>query len=227
MKNNRKTECVSSVLAILCCGVMSQGHAALADNAILDFADGVVTCVRLSDPSTATGCEYDLTSTSGSYFGVDFSGDEAIEDAEKVALLSAGVGITLGNGQAVGEIDQASTVGGSDWVHFTSQGLSLISSSGNTAILDMTGWNVSWNGGNIPWGTGSYATITCDVDCSSGESFTLDYSAANPNSGAIYGLYYELYLEGVIASAVPVPAAAWLFASGLMGLVGFSRRHHR
>jgi len=27
------------------------------------------------------------------------------------------------------------------------------------------------------------------------------------------------------ATVVPVPAAAWLFASGLIGLYGFSRRH--
>ena len=34
---------------------------------------------------------------------------------------------------------------------------------------------------------------------------------------------YSIYLEGTL-STVPVPAAAWLFGSGLIGLIGFSRR---
>ena len=38
-------------------------------------------------------------------------------------------------------------------------------------------------------------------------------------------------IEGTIAStapsAVPVPAAAWLFGSGLLGLVGVARRKAR
>jgi hypothetical protein len=31
-------------------------------------------------------------------------------------------------------------------------------------------------------------------------------------------------LAGVSVSAVPVPAAVWLFASGILGLMGFSTR---
>jgi len=35
---------------------------------------------------------------------------------------------------------------------------------------------------------------------------------------------YEFYVSSMEVSAVPVPAAAWLFASGLLGLAGFARR---
>ncbi|MCF6203065.1 MAG: VPLPA-CTERM sorting domain-containing protein [Methylococcaceae bacterium] len=35
---------------------------------------------------------------------------------------------------------------------------------------------------------------------------------------------YNVSVEGADVSSVPVPAAAWLFGSALMGLVGFSRR---
>lgn len=35
------------------------------------------------------------------------------------------------------------------------------------------------------------------------------------------------FLDGVAVTAVPIPAAAWLFASALVGLVGFGRRNNR
>ncbi|PCJ85930.1 MAG: hypothetical protein COA54_09965 [Thiotrichaceae bacterium] len=39
---------------------------------------------------------------------------------------------------------------------------------------------------------------------------------------------YNLTLTGAVTtSVVPVPAAAWLFASGLLGLLGFARRSQR
>lgn len=41
-----------------------------------------------------------------------------------------------------------------------------------------------------------------------------------------YGLYAMVVYAGDIA-AVPVPAAAWLFGSGLLRLVGVLRRHHK
>ena len=34
----------------------------------------------------------------------------------------------------------------------------------------------------------------------------------------------DLTVDGVVVSAVPVPAAAWLFGTGLLGLIGFGRR---
>jgi len=227
MKKNPNIKFAASALSILCCTVIPNAYATLASNAILNFSDGVTSCVLGADPSTATGCTYDVTTTSGSYFGVDFSGNEVIEQGERFAMTSAGVGLTLGAPQAVGEIDQGADVAANLWRHFTTQGLTVNSTLGNTASLDMTGWTVDWNGGNIPWGTGSYATVTCGIDCSIGDSFVLHYAAPNPNSGAIYGLYYELHLEGTIASAVPVPAAVWLFGSGLIGLFGFSKKRNR
>jgi hypothetical protein len=33
-----------------------------------------------------------------------------------------------------------------------------------------------------------------------------------------------VYLDNIVLSAVPVPAAAWLFGSGLLGLIGVARR---
>ena len=117
--NNFNKVCISSILMIG--GATSQVHATLANNAVLDFADGVQQCELGEDPSTATGCTYDVTTTSGSYFGMDTSGDYAIQDGEKIALTSAGTGITLGASQAVGDIDIGADFSGNLWRHFTTQ----------------------------------------------------------------------------------------------------------
>ncbi|MCP4832859.1 MAG: hypothetical protein GY886_11665 [Gammaproteobacteria bacterium] len=40
--------------------------------------------------------------------------------------------------------------------------------------------------------------------------------------GSVYDAPYDL--DNIVMSTVPVPAAVWLFASGLFGLIGWSRR---
>ncbi len=84
-------------------------------------------------------------------------------------------------------------------------------------------------GGTFDNGTG-LATITCSVaSCSNSSTYTLSYSANVPqaDSSNFGGVLYSLELTGHITaptSAVPVPAAVWLFGSGLLGLVGVARR---
>lgn len=55
----------------------------------------------------------------------------------------------------------------------------------------------------------------------------VQYDPNDPNSIDPYGNYFLIETAGVNnISAVPVPAAAWLFASGLIGLAGFARRRN-
>jgi hypothetical protein len=121
-----------------------------------------------------------------------------------------------------------------------------------TAGLDFSGWSVTWNGiGDIPMGggfqdcgtstdgicqTGTFpdvagtynngtgiATFTWNgVD---GGAYTLDYQGIVPQGDPsnFGGVLYGLHLEGTV-SVIPVPAAAWLFGSGLIGLAGVARR---
>ncbi len=120
--------------------------------------------------------------------------------------------------------------------------------------LDFSGWGITWNGidfislgggtqdcgtasdgvcvngvgddisGVFDNGTGK-AVITCAIDCAEGDTYTLDYTAVVPQADPsnFGGVLYSLHLEGVVSS-VPVPAAIWLFGSGLLGLVGVARR---
>lgn len=220
MKNKKLN--ITAISLVLTAGVTSNANATLASNAILDFTNGEVVCPL--GGTAPSECLHGVTNViNGSYFGLDFGGTGTIVNGEKFAMTSAGTGITLGAAQALGEIDLGTDLSGNPWGHFTTQGLTVVSALGNSASLDMAGWYSDWQG-PIPWGTGSNAIITCDVDCLTGESFTLNYSVINEEPGNFQGFYYELHLEGTIASAVPVPAAVWLFGSGLIGLFGFAKR---
>ncbi len=78
-------------------------------------------------------------------------------------------------------------------------------------------------------GTG-LATITCsDASCSDTSTFTLTYNAVFPQAdiSGYGGVPYGLHLQGSILSSVPVPVAAWLFGSGLVGLIGIARKRKR
>ncbi len=70
------------------------------------------------------------------------------------------------------------------------------------------------------------AIMTCSTaTCSDSSTFTLDYVAQVPKNDPsnFGGVVYSLRLEGQVG-VVPVPAAVWLFGSGLVGLVGVARR---
>jgi len=220
--------------------VSANATADIAADAVLNYDDGVTSCVLGADANTATGCAYDVVAVSGSYFGMDTSGDGIIQDGEKTTLTGV-AGITLGTAQAgnsvnpTGSIDAGWSFGGAAGEHLTLNGLT-VTGTGNTASLDMTGWTVFWNGGNIDMGAGTstdgvqdpgseFATITCGIDCTAGDTFSLSY-AANVPTGSFAGFFYTLNMEGTIGapSAVPVPAAVWLFGSGLVGLAGVARR---
>jgi hypothetical protein len=54
----------------------------------------------------------------------------------------------------------------------------------------------------------------------------LTYRATIPKGSTtgFGGVSYKLVLKGGHVSAVPVPAAVWLFGSGLIGLTGLAKR---
>lgn len=79
---------------------------------------------------------------------------------------------------------------------------------------------ISITGKELDWPNGEYnifQSMEYTATLSSlGTLRFLSIGGNNNNSG--------LMLDNVSVSAVPVPAAVWLFGSGLLGLVGYSRR---
>jgi len=242
MKNNFKQLFVALSLGL----VSSVGQAALLSTAVLNFDAPVIE---------------DGLVVAGSNFGVDFTNDGTIELAERTGLVSND-GLILGLVQpaSVTEpgIDQPWLFFGNEGIHQTTSAVTIISDDGaGNVALDFSGWAVNWNGldiglGGSSWGSNAdgVAIMTCAVDCSEGDAFTLFYTAT-VTEGAFIGVRYRLGFDsgslsaseaplsaaevvedpGVIATGtigasavVPVPAAVWLFGSGLLGLVGIARR---
>ena len=220
--------------------VSTSANAALTNGSTLVFDDGIYEC------AANCGTPYEvIVVKQGSYFGMDTNGNGTILPSERTAI-TMNDGLILGTAQPAsgshsGAPDGSETPGvDGAWAFFGNTGLpytaspaTVLSASGNTATVDMSGWTVTWNGiESIPMGSGAWgsnpdgvANVTCGVDCGDGDTFTLSYTATVPagDPSGFGNVAYELFMTGTV-SAVPVPAAVWLFGSGLLGLVGVARR---
>ena len=141
----------------------------------------------------------------------------------------------------VGPVDNAWHFNNSTGTHW----FNGIAPTGDTTNgINFGGWTMAWNtSGNIPLNSGAWTPGNCatSLGCSAGATFTdgmaffswdgvygnayqIDYTATFQNTG-FSGTQYFLRLTGIVSAApVPVPAAVWLFGSGLLGLIGVARR---
>jgi len=135
---------------------------------------------------------------------------------------------------------------GSTGMHYLTSAITVVDDAvgGDPTVkaLDFSGWTITWNGiaainmggdatnfgtTGLPGELNSgLALMTCSTaSCSDSSTFTLDYQAQVPKGdpSMFGGIMFTTHLEGQVSS-VPVPAAAWLFSSGLLGLLGVARR---
>ena len=90
---------------------------------------------------------------------------------------------------------------------------------------DLSSWEVMWNGtafeqGPRPDNTQPFILAEGNYNLLTG-FYTLDWRS-QILAGSFNGITSSWHLEGT--HVVPVPAAAWLFGSGLVGLIGVARR---
>lgn len=225
----KKTLIAGAVLAVL--GNVSAANAALVNDGSMTLSMdlGTGSCAA---GGTFPSCNYGANvATGGSFFTMD---------GNFGAIVESDLGLVLGTAQPFSGTAPSSGSpypgDGSNitkpWVFFGNNGTNF-SASPITAVsdteIDMSGWRVAWGEApSINMGSGANATISCGT-CSNGSAYTLDYTAVVPpgDPSGFGGVVYALHLEGTISQQVapiPVPAAVWLFGSGLIGLVGVARR---
>ena len=218
---------ILSAAMLAAMGMAGSANAALVNDGsmILTIDLGTGSCATSGTfPSCAYGAN---VATGGSYFTMD---------GNFGAIIESDIGIVLGTTQAFNGTAPAplapypgdGTNITAAWSFFGNTGTnfsaSAINANSDTAI-DMSGWRVAW--GEVPsinMGGGAPATIACQGGtCEIGDTYTLSYSAVVPpgDPSGFGGVLYALEMTGTI---VPVPAAVWLFGSGLLGLVGVARR---
>lgn len=91
---------------------------------------------------------------------------------------------------------------------------------GNTTGGNNGDWVEIFRGGpNDNW---SFENIILGIDAADASSISIAFWADADNWAT--GKFDNVMVHGDRVSAVPVPAAAWLFGSGLLGLTGIARR---
>lgn len=226
---------VVTLTTLLGPGGMSAQAAMLNPGDLLTINAGVPIYDTYGNPAGVSG---------GSWFAQDFDVNGSIAVSEKAAIYpGTDGGVRIGSLQGIGEIDI--------WPgYFSATGYdytTVAPTGGTTAGIDFSGWSIYWNGQTVPvgidygaWTPSNCATLGCtgvnfvsDTAAFSwsgvyGDSYSLWYAWRFwiNEPGTYQDTYYLLHLEGTVleAPAVPVPAAAWLFASGLLGLTCAVRR---
>ena len=225
----KKSLVASAVLAALGIGISGGASAALVNDGSMKLTMdlGTGSCAA---GGTFPNCLYGANvATGGSFFTMD---------GNFGAIIESDAGIILGADQSFdGTVPSAGNPYPGDgtnitkpWPFFGNTGSNFaetpISAVSDTEI-DMGGWRVVWaEVPNINMGAGANATIACEGGtCEIGDTYSMSYSAVVPpgDPSGFGGVLYALEVTGTI-EAVPVPAAVWLFGSGLVGLVGVARR---
>ena len=236
---NRKTILSTAVVAAMG-GVSFSASAALTSSTTLDFSLGtsqVVACTYGSAPPCAM-MVYQITDIVGSYFSMDTNKDGIVASTEKTPIASFN-GLHIGsaqgasgshsntiNGSEAPNIDQAWNFFGNTGMHQTTSPTTASAIVAGAGTINWS-WEVTWNGiPSIPLVASGATTIACDnASCSDTSNYTID-GAFHVAGAGFTSVGYTVHLTGAVAepSAIPVPAAAWLFGSGLVGLAGIARR---
>ena len=168
-------------------------------------------------------------SVSGGTFGGEFNGGFPFiggpynfENVGNYNLItdtgqSTANGTELASFNANGSLAQLFTTGpASGTVYDSSSGIS----NGDVVVFDMSLLDLYWNTNSF--NVGGLATGTVTNVSANGFDYNVSWTGI-ATTGAFIGSVYNVSLTGS-GSVVPVPAAMWLFGSGLFGLFAIARR---
>lgn len=223
---------LSTLLLISGLLLASQVQAALVGFRLLNFEGAAVDPLQNNiRPADGTGSWFNVSPFAGEYIYTSLTSWNGLE-INGGSQPASGAHMGSPDGSENPGIDQPWEFVTSTGMHMTTSPVTVLSQSGNTVLLDFSGWTAIWGSQTIFLGAGSWgsnpdgvAILTCAIDCSNigtvegGEAWSLSYTAT-VQDGALLGMTYELHLE----SAVPIPAALYLFIPGLLSLFAVSRR---
>jgi hypothetical protein len=181
--------------------------------------------------------------SNGSFFGMDTNASSSLTPAERNPLQQGTTGIVIGaSNTGLTDINASWPFSGATGYNYVSTAITGSTEAG----LNMSGWTVNWNGGDINMGAGGAWQVIGGAsgqmptsgyvdqvaqfswDGVYGNAYTLDYTATVPGTTGFGGTQYGLHLEGFVQAAAPVPEASTygMMLAGL-GLVGFAVRRRK
>lgn len=210
---------------------VSAHTAALSSGNTLNFVLGTAMTGQACTVSGTfpSNCRFGLTSGSdivGSYFSMDVNNDGNIGIFEKTPIGSFN-GLVIGvpqpaanshssgiNGSEIPNIDSPWVFFGNTGMHQTSAPVTVLSDFGSVKHLDMSGWNIHWNGlSPIPMvGTGD-AVLACDANCDPEEDYVLDAPFHMAGAG-FTTVPYTVHLEGTIEGDSMLPFSVTIVIAG-------------
>lgn len=139
--------------------------------------------------------------TSGSKVSMEVSPGFWVDSA-----IEANRGLVIGTAQPNNKIDKSFRLFDQPTTHKSNGPVKVIGKDGAKAMLDFSSWAMDWQGNVIALNKGGtneqgagVALVSCENNCSKGESFTLDYSATMPSdANELGGLAYRLHMTGTI-----------------------------
>ena len=227
MENLNKSKLIPSLAAIVfCCSVSTSANAAIA---LFDYGfniDGSVSYPFFGDPIPAaidisgfddiTGLgtiNVTITGDQTHYFAAFF--DHEIDEPINTFFNESGsVDGTAAAGQSW-EIDEPEFLFGDIITNFEANNLDNFNGV-PAGLEDDVSMAMGWDFSLV---AGETATIMLMLGVDDPGGFRLKHTDPDSNES-----FYLSGTLGISLSPIPVPAAIWLFGSGLVGLIGFSRR---
>ncbi|MCP4002419.1 MAG: hypothetical protein GY727_16075 [Gammaproteobacteria bacterium] len=178
------------------------------------FTSAIITFSLLALPSLAATISL-VPSTSSVSEGEQFTVDLVMDAADE--NIGEYVGIFRGKVHVTFNETHASYVG----FEYNSPAIAFGSTTIDTGSVKLGFDNSS--------PTATIGTYTFDTLGSAGSTISLDLGDALPYLGSFFNLNpsplkFTPAFNGAEVSVVPIPAAVWLFSSGLIGLFGVARK---